>query len=79
MSLGPEWDIFEQDGHKFTRLGSNEIWQCDLCGATKDTFCYSGLPDDSWAELCVGGKTFLEVAGHFRTCADACILSVMTS
>jgi hypothetical protein len=72
--LGPEWDSFEQDGHVFVRA-EGEVWRCGTCGSTKDRNNYSGLPDDSWAKLTVGGRTYCDV----DTCEAACLLAVMES
>lgn len=56
MGLGPEWDTFDQDGHTFVKAVSAEVWACVRCGATKDRNNYTGLPDDSWSTIVVGGR-----------------------
>lgn len=78
MSLGPEWDSFEQDGHTFVR-GKTErggdLWTCARCGSTKDDNCYTGLPDDTWAKLPLGGSVWRYV----DSCDEAVVFAVMRS
>lgn len=76
-SQTPRWDSFEQDGHTFVRTPEDShVWRCGACGSTKNDYeCYTALPDDTWAELRVDGRTTTD----FETCAEACALLVLGS